>query len=102
MTDACSVTVDPREFSRASPEARRRLRALALQLRTRPFLGEKIRRDLVPSRFRTLPNLHRLALPDGWRALYTVATHPTQGREVRIVFVADHKRYDRLFGYRSS
>ncbi|MFA5860286.1 MAG: hypothetical protein WDA16_01190 [Candidatus Thermoplasmatota archaeon] len=102
MTDTFDVTVDPREFSRAPPAHQRKLRTLARQLQTRPFLGEKIRAELIPPRFRTLPNLHRLALSDGWRALYTVATHPTEGREVRIVFIGDHKRYDRLFGYQSS
>lgn len=102
MTETYVVTGDPREFSRAPPASQRRLRTLARELKARPFLGEKIRAELVPAKFADLPNLHRLALPDGWRALYTVATHPTEGREVRVVFIGDHKRYDRLFGYKSS
>lgn len=93
------VTVDEAEFARAPAAQARKLRALAKQLRDRPFLGNRIRREQFPKRFTRLPNLFRLELPDGWRALYTVATHPAARREIRIVFVGDPRRYDRLFGY---
>ncbi len=64
-----------------------------------PGSASRIPRERVPKRFRSLPNLFRLELPEGWRALYTVASSPMAGTQVRIVWVCDHKRYDRLFGY---
>ena len=93
------VSVDKREFRSAGFEQRRRLRAYAQRLAEEPFLGERIPRGRVPRALRDLPNLYRLELPGGWRALYAVVTHPTEGREVKIVWIGDHARYDRLFGY---
>lgn len=88
------VVVDEREFRAAGPAQQQKLRAQARRLRGEPFLGDRVRK-----RLRSLPNLFRLELPEGWRALYTVASSPTRGAQVRIVWVGDHKRYDRLFGY---
>lgn len=93
------VFVDAKEFQKAGEPQKKKLRKLAKRLRTEPFLGDRIRRDQVPKRFEVLPNLFRVALTEGWRALYTVAASPTAGREVRIVWMGDHDRYDRLFGY---
>ena len=93
------VLVDEREFRAAGPAQQRKLQEHAKRLREEPFLGDRIPRERVPKRFRSLPNLFRLELPKGWRALYTVASSPTAGTQVRIVWVGDHKRYDRLFGY---
>ena len=78
---------------------RKKLREYADRLRREPFLGERIRRHLVPKRFRSLPNLFRLELPQGWRALYAVASHPTEGAQIRVVWIGDHTRYERLSGY---
>jgi hypothetical protein len=93
------VVVDEREFRAAGEAQRRKLREFAARLRQRPFLGDRIPRRLVPRHFRDLPNLFRLELPGGWRALYTVATAPLAGTQVRVVWIGDHTRYDRLFGH---
>ncbi len=93
------VSIDRREFQSAGPEQRRKLREYARRLSHEPSLGERVRSRRIPRVFRDLPNLYRLELPDGWRALYSVVTHPSEGREVKIVWVGDHARYDRLFGY---
>lgn len=93
------VFVDRKAFRKAGKDQRKKLRKLAERLKAEPFVGDRIGRDLVPDRYAGLPNLFRLALPGGWRALYTVATSPGGGREVRIVWVGDHDAYDRLFGY---
>lgn len=93
------VFVDRRAFRKAGKAQKKKLRKLAERLKVEPFLGDRIRRDRVPDRFAGLPNLFRLELPGGWRALYTVATSPGGGREVRIVWVDDHDAYDHLFGY---
>ncbi len=88
------------EAFRATPDAqRRRLRALAHRLRVTPFMGDRIRRKMIPTEFRGLPNLFHLELPGAWRALYTVASSPAGGTQVRIVWIGDHTRYERMFGY---
>jgi hypothetical protein len=93
------VVVDETEFLKAGDVQRRKLRELARRLRSEPFLGDRIPRRLVPREFRGLPNLFRFELPDGWRALYTVASNPSEGAQVRILRIGPHTRYDRLFGY---
>jgi len=94
------VVVAKDEFDAAGDAQRRKLRAYAKRLREEPFLGDRITRDLVPKSMRGLPNLFRLELPAGWRALYTVAGSPAVGTQVRVVWIGDHTRYNRLFGYR--
>jgi len=91
--------VDEDEFRTAGGKQRKKLRELAPRLRREPFLGDRIRRSLIPRPFRNLPNLFRLELPDGWRALYTVASRPPLGSQLRILWIGDHKRYERLFDY---
>ena len=93
------MVVDERDFRAAGAAQRRKLREYAMRLREKPFLGDRIPRRLLSKSFRDLPNLFRLELPGGWRALYTVASSPTKGTQVRIVWVGNHTRYNRLFGY---
>ncbi|HLE98219.1 MAG TPA: hypothetical protein VI997_12675 [Candidatus Thermoplasmatota archaeon] len=97
------VVKDEAEWASANEHAREGLRRFRGRLRSDPFaVGDRIQRDHFPRRFRAAPNLFRLALPDGWRALYVVHTRPRDEARVEIVFIGDHRRYDRLFGYRSS
>ncbi len=93
------VVVEENEFRAAGERQRKKLRELARRLRAEPFLGDRIQRTSVPRSFRNLPNLFRLELPEGWRALYTVASGPTAGNQVRVLWIGSHTRYDRLFGY---
>ncbi|HEV8360557.1 MAG TPA: hypothetical protein VGR28_08900 [Candidatus Thermoplasmatota archaeon] len=96
-----SIVRDEEEWSRASALAREGLLRFRTRLETDPFaVGDRIQRTLFPRKFRDAPNLFRLALPDGWRALYVVHTKPPGEGRVEIVFIGDHKRYERLFGYR--
>lgn len=67
-----------------------------------PFWGDRIRRTLWPKQFKHLPNLFRFDLPDAHRGVYSVLTYPGQEREIRLVWLGNHKRYDRLFGYSTS
>ncbi len=93
------VFVDETAFRGAPETQRRKLRELARRLEVEPFMGDRIRREQIPKRFRGLPNLFRLPLPSGWRALYTVASSPLTRTEIRIVWIGDHVQYDRLFRY---
>ncbi len=93
------ILVDEDAWERAGEPQRKKLRWHAERLQETPFRGERIQRTLIPERFSHLPNLFRLELPGAWRALYTVATSPTRGQRIRVVWVGDHTAYDRLFGY---
>ncbi len=91
------VLVDEAKFNEAGEAQRKKLREFARRLREKPFLGDRIRKKQFPRKFRQLPNLFRLELPGGWRALYTVASSPGRGTQVRVVWIGSHKGYERLF-----
>ncbi len=65
-------------------------------------LGDPIKRDRWPKTCRDRPNLYRLSLTGGFRAIYTVLFIHGEGHVVRIDWVGDHKEYDRLFGSSTS
>ena len=96
---AIEVEVDEQDFENAGESQQRKLRNLAQRLREDPLLGERIRHKQIPKKFRNLPNPFRLELPGGWRALYTVMSSQAREIRVRVVWIGDHTRYDRLFGY---
>ena len=72
------------------------------RLEVDPYAGDRIRRERWPREFRSFANLFRLELPESHRAVYTVLTSPGRPREVRMVWLGNHKKYDRLFGYATS
>jgi len=95
------LAVDADEWAAAPALQREAIKRVAGRLRSDPTaVGERIQSERTPKRFRHYRNLYRLALPDGWRALYTLRVRKDVPPGVRIVFIGDHKRYDRLFGYR--
>lgn len=96
---AAIVSVNESEFQAADSVRRRNIRRLADRLAVEPYIGDRIQQRRVPKPFRSLPNLFRLELSGGWRALYTVAGAWGERLEVRILWIGDHKRYDRLFGF---
>ena len=94
------VSVDDDEWADTPQLQREALKRAAARLRTEPTrVGDRIQADRIPKRFRVYSNLYRLTLPEGWRALYAIRVRKDVPPGVRIVFVGDHKRYDRLFGY---
>ncbi len=67
--------------------------------------GDPIRKSLIPAALRRkykVDNFWRLELPDGWRALYTVASLPAGRPQIMVLRILSHKGYDRLFGYSTS
>jgi hypothetical protein len=90
----------------APKEVRESLSRLAQALRGDPFRGTFISLRRVPpptlrrwqSRLGELPNLYRLDLPGGWRALYFVATDERR-RSAFVFEVVRHAEYDRMLGY---
>lgn len=97
------VTADPKQVGQLPSRVRESLKgAVRARLEADAFAGDRIRRELWPKQFRNVGNLFRLELPDAHRAVYTVLTFPGRPREVRIVWLGNHKKYDRLFGYSTS
>lgn len=72
---------------------------VADRLRKNPSRGQRIATARIPAMFGPLGNLWRMAMPGGWRMLYSLSTARDGASLVRIVWVGDHRAYDRLFGY---
>ena len=71
-------------------------------LKKNPFAGNQIQKRLIPERYKKLydvENLWRIELANRWRLIYTI-----YGNEIEIInFVVDifdHKKYDKVFGYK--
>jgi hypothetical protein len=95
-----------RQFGRAPRSVQLHLRRRARALAEDPFLGAFVPLRRTPrstvrrweSRVGSIPNLYRLALPEGWRALYAVGSDGPL-RVVLVLEALDHRGYDRLLGY---
>ena len=97
------VSADPKQVGVLPPRVQAALKgAIKERLEKDHFAGDRIRRELWPKQFRALGNLFRIELPAAHRGVYTVLTFPGQPREVRLVWLGNHKKYDRLFGYATS
>ena len=86
-------------FERIPSVPRRRLLEWAVRLEADPFLGDQIVKERIPSGLSRCRNLWRLALPDGWRALYTVVGFEENKTQAVVVWIGSHMEYDRLLGY---
>ncbi len=68
-------------------------------IKTNPFYGDNIEKRKIPKLHYDVQNLWRVELTSYWRMLYTI-----KGDEVQIICfvldIIDHKRYDKLFGYK--
>jgi len=71
-------------------------------LRANPFYGDPLSKKLIPKELikkYEIENLWRVELPNRWRLLYTIT-----GNEIKIIcFILDfmnHKKYNKLFGYK--
>jgi mRNA-degrading endonuclease RelE of RelBE toxin-antitoxin system len=71
-------------------------------LKENPFVGEQVQKSLIPDYYLKkygITNLWRIDLSDYWRLVYTI-----QSNEVEIIDfvlnIVDHKKYDKIFGYK--
>ncbi len=71
-------------------------------LKENPFAGEQVQKSLIPEYYQNkyeITNLWRINLSDYWRLIYTI-----QSNEVEIIdfvlSIVDHKKYDKIFGYK--
>lgn len=67
-------------------------------IKANPFYGDNIPKKQIPRKY-NVQNLWRTELFDFWRMLYTI-----KGDQIEIICfvldIIDHKRYDKVFGYR--
>jgi len=67
-------------------------------IKKNPFYGNNIPKKLIPKKY-NVKNLWRVELTNYWRMLYEIT-----GDEIKIVcFILDfidHKKYNKLFGYK--
>ena len=71
-------------------------------LKDNPFVGEHVQKNLIPKQYVDkygVTNLWRIDLSNYWRLMYTI-----QSDEVEIIDfilnIMNHKKYDKLFGYK--
>ncbi|MAG77950.1 hypothetical protein CL616_01145 [archaeon] len=67
-------------------------------IKANPFYGDNIEKKKIPKNF-NVSNLWRVELTNYWRMLYTI-----KGDQIEIIcFILDiinHKKYDKIFGYK--
>lgn len=68
-------------------------------IKLNPFYGDNIEKRKIPKMSYNVRNLWRVELTGYWRMLYTI-----KGNEVQIICfildIIDHKKYDKIFGYK--
>lgn len=66
-----------------------------------PQFGDPIKKDLIPKSFKIMgiSNIYRIELSNYWRMLYTI-----EGNKIEVLLfiltIIDHKKYNKLFGYK--
>lgn len=69
-------------------------------LKANPFYGNNIEKRKIPKTY-NVSNLWRTELSQFWRMLYTI-----KGDQIEIICfileIIDHKRYDKVFGYKKN
>jgi len=71
-------------------------------LKNNPFVGEQVQKSLIPKHYiqkYEITNLWRIELSNYWRLIYTIRS--TEVKIINFVLnIVDHKKYDKIFGYR--
>lgn len=73
-------------------------------LQENPVGGDRIRLDLWPTKYVKkygVNNLYRYGVGSDWRLIYTLAGNK-ENMTCVILDALDHKKYDNLFGYKTS
>ena len=69
-------------------------------LRINPVYGDKVSHELIPKNL-NVSNLFRLELTGYWRMLYSL-----EGNKLEVIafilYIVDHSRYNKLFGYKKN
>jgi Txe/YoeB family toxin of Txe-Axe toxin-antitoxin module len=67
-------------------------------LKLNPVYGQGVPKRLIPDTL-DVDNLFRVELTSYWRMLYTLKTNQIEIVNF-ILYIVDHKAYDKLFGYK--
>src|SRR3989344_2177656 len=71
-------------------------------LRDNPFAGDQVRRILMPRKYiikYDVKNVWRIELANRWRLLYTITSENVEIINF-VLDIVDHKKYDKIFGYK--
>jgi Txe/YoeB family toxin of Txe-Axe toxin-antitoxin module len=89
-------------FSSFNQTLLRSIKRVKELLEKNPFAGNQIPKKRIPKKYLLkygVENLWRIELANRWRLIYTIT-----GNEIEIInFILDvfnHKRYDKVFGYK--
>ncbi len=83
-----------------SPEIRllKSIKTKIALIKENPFYGDNIKKDLIPKKYNA-PNLWRVELSNYWRMLYII-----RGDEIEVICfileIINHKKYNKLLGYK--
>ena len=73
-------------------------------IKSNPHYGTPIAKKLIPKEYIKqygITNLFRVELPNFWRMLYTLTDGESEIEIIAFVLeIADHKSYDKKFGYK--
>jgi hypothetical protein len=67
-------------------------------LKLNPVYGQSVPKKLIPNTL-DVDNLFRVELTGYWRMLYTLKTDKIEIVSF-VLYIVDHKAYDKLFGYK--
>ncbi len=105
--DAKEVYVHLNEEAASSKTERSILNAINKKvefIKANPHYGNPIPKAVIPDEYKKkygVTNLFRVELPSFWRMLYTLTNNETEVEIIAFVLdLVDHKKYDKLFGYR--
>lgn len=71
-------------------------------LKDDPFVGEQVQKSLIPHDYinkYNITNLWRIDLSNYWRLIYTIESNEVEIIDF-ILNIVDHKKYDKIFGYK--
>src|SRR3989344_6463883 len=73
-------------------------------IKANPHYGNPVAKNLIPEKYTLkygISNLFRVELPNFWRMLYSLVDGESEVEIIAfVVEIADHKGYDKRFGYK--
>ncbi len=97
----CKIVEEQKSKDRVNSKDMQLLRSINRKieiLKYNPVSGQSIAKEQIPKNL-DVDNLFRIKLTHYWRMLYTIRTN-----EIEIVsfvlYIIDHKKYDKLFDYK--
>ena len=80
----------------------RSIKRIIETLKDNPFAGDQVRKTLIPPKYIVkyeINNVWRIELANRWRLIYTIKSENVEIINF-ILDIVDHKKYDKIFGYK--